>query len=227
MSEGFRRQAANVLARLLDTRLALPEKTVAIAANPSEVADYPRVAIQLERHRTVLHREDEIMVDDQGRPKVGALADLLAPAGAAVIAPGVHLSKIGSLRSSGKIWVGCRLAPQREQTEVRIARLFTEDTAAIGRLMLELKSPIVDDISLPWTWPVAAFADDTSWTAEHAFSERLWSWMDVDLEIDVLVPRRDPLMNTILLAIQAETGTPLPATVPDFASLEQITIINE
>lgn len=199
----LRRQAARALGQEIQDRLGLKELPAIIAAPPSDVADYPRVAVWLEQFQHVFHAEEELMVDSAGDLMMGAKASLLPGVGPARLNETQRLSKVGSIRGSGRIWVGCRLAPLREEMEADITQIFLDDPSAISRLMLTIKKPKVGRIEIPWDWNVAAFIRDTSWSAEFAFSERLWSWTKFDLDLDILVPRASPLITRILVAVEA------------------------
>lgn len=182
-----------------------------VSAPPSAVSDSPAVAILGEHFQRTFSQQHEPSVDDQGRLMIGALADLGPGLGPAVIQDEVRLAIIGSLKISGRLWVGCRLAPKREELEDAISDLFTEDQLAIGRLMIEVKEPKVGRFVLPWSWRGAAFILDSDWNDEYAFSERLWSWTKFDLEVGILVTRRDPMINDFIVQFDADFHQPINA----------------
>lgn len=212
----LRRQAAKSLADVIHKFVpSLQESPSVIAAPPSEAADYPRVAILLERFKTEWAEEEELMVDEDGELLMGARARLLPPAGAAMLGTDSHLSKIGSLRSDGRIWVGCRLHPKREEIEDAITTAFCQDTMASGRILLPIKNPRVGQFTLDWDWTAACFIEETEWTREFAFSERLWAWMKFNFDVDILIPRADPIMSQIVFGINVDTTNPNRVQVPD------------
>lgn len=181
----------------------MQEPPAVIAANPAEVADYPRVAIWLERFNTIFHGEEELQVDADGELMMGVRASLSPGVGPAKLNATQRLSKVGSIRGSGRLWVGCRLHPLREEMESEITQLYMDDESAIGRLLLTVKKPKIGKTIIPWNWTAASFIKDISWSAEMAFSERLWSWINFDLEVDILVPRGSPLITRLLVGIEA------------------------
>lgn len=199
----LRRQAAKALGEAINDRLHLQEPVAIIAANPAEVTDYPRVAIWLEQFTKVFHGEEELEVNEDGQLMMGYYASLSPGVGAAKLNATQRLSKVGSIRGSGRIWVGCRLPPMREEMESDIDNIFLEDTAALSRLLITIKKPMLGKIAIPWDWTAAVFIRNSSWSAEMAFSERLWSWMNFDLEVDILVPRSSPLITRILVGVEA------------------------
>lgn len=207
----LRRQAATALAEALQQHLNLQTPPTVISAPPSKVADSPACAIWLEKFSSVWSHEDELEVDADGNPKVGSNNDLNQGVGAAMIQEGVRLSVIGTLRGSGRLWSGCRLPAKREELENQISEAFTQDPVAPGSLLLEIKKPTVGKFVLPWSWFGAAFTDESEWTAEFAFSERLWSWMMFDLDVSILVPRFDPLVKQFKAVLNDEITT---LTVP-------------
>lgn len=113
------------------------------------------------------------------------------------------------------MWVGCRLAPKREQLERKIVRLFA-DPSAPGSILLTIDKPMVDDIPLPWSWTAAVWCNQSKWTAEFAFSERLWTWMPFEMDFDLLILRTDPLAARIVLAMSSDLGVEPP---PDYLPL--------
>jgi hypothetical protein len=200
----LRRQAVTAMARVIENDLGLKEPITIIAAPPSAVADSPRAAIWLERFRSYWTHEDELEVDEDGELMVGSRNTIEGGVGTAMIQDGVHLSLIGTLRGSGRIWVGARLAPSREELESTIAESFTKDPVAPGRMLVTIESPKVGKFVLPWSWVGAIFTDSSEWSSEFAFSERLWSWMRFDLEISILVPRYDPLITEFRVTLDAD-----------------------
>lgn len=207
----FRRQAADALGELIYERCRglVRERPVIISANPSEVADYPRVAITMEKFPLTMHHEDELMVDSQGELLVGARAGLdVEPSGAASITAGDRLSKIGTFRGFGRIWVGCRLHPKREEVEHAIATVFVQDEAALGRLLVDIPKPRIGHLELPWPWTAAFFMEEQHWSEEHAFEERVWSFTNFDVELDFLAVRSSPLVRRFLLEVNAHVPPP-------------------
>jgi hypothetical protein len=211
----LRRQAATALADKIQSVLRLQQKPTVIAAPPSNVSEYASCAIWLENHQTQWYTEEEIQITRDGKPKIGARMDL-KQSPAAMINSTASLSKIGIVQCDGRIWVGARHAPQREELEDRITRLFADDRTAPGRLLLSVKAPVIDGLELPWPWPVAVFTDSAEWSAEFAFTERLWSWIKFEMCVDLLVVRNDPRINMdfggFQIAIDADFRQPYDET---------------
>lgn len=206
----FRRQAADSLASALSSALSLQEEPVVVDENPSDVADYPRVAVSMERFPLTIHSEEELMVDEDGALLMGANADLLGTriAGPAKVDSKHRLSKIGSFRGFGRIWCGCRYPGKREEMEYSITTLFNQDESALGRLLVPINSPRIGAVELPWKWTAAFFQKEQSWSDEHSFDERLWSWTNFDVEVDVLVLRTSPMIRQIMLDLNAYLVSP-------------------
>lgn len=189
---------------MIDEECELAQPTTIISAPPSSLADYPATAIWLERFQILLDQEEELGVDEDGQVLIGAVNELRNPAAPAMVGDTAHLSKIGAMIGSGRIWVGSRLPPKREEVESQITDLFLEDAGAPGRILLTIDEPRVGGLVLPWSWTGAVFLGDVSWSDEFAFSERLWSWIRFDLEVDLLVLRTDTIMSQVVVGLSAE-----------------------
>ncbi len=194
----LRRQAAQALGDQLQAYLNLREPPAIIAAPPSEVAEYPRVAVWLEQF-TRNYNDEEPEVDEDGELLLGAKARLSGGVGAAMIQKDVQLEIIGTMKGSGRIFVGCRLAPKREEVEDLIDEAFLQERGIPGRMVCTVQKPRVGPYTLPWSWDGFAFINSSSWTNEFAFSERLWAWIQFDLEISMLVARNQPMVKRFLL----------------------------
>lgn len=199
----LRRQAVRELGLLFDEQLKLNQPTTLVAAPPSQVADYATVSIQLERFHTEYGEEDELGLNSDGELAVGAVRewdDIVAPAS---VGSGKRLSRIGTLTGQGRIWVGSRYPAKREEVEGQIFNLFNQDMIASGRILAQVREPVVDGIRLPWPWNVAFFTGDSQWTDEFAFSERLFSWISFEYETDLLILRGSPLMERVIVGLHA------------------------
>lgn len=207
----MRRQVARAIGKAIDDRIKLPEPTAIISAPPSEVSDVPRTALWLEKFTREWHHQEEPEVDANGEILIGGRATLAQGVGAAMIQQGVQLTILGTLRGSGRLWVGCRLPAKREEIEDNISFLFADDPAAPGRLLVTVEQPRVGSFVLPWGWTGAAFIGDTDWEDEFAFSERLWSWVKVDVDIQILVPRFDPMIEQFIVTFDQDYTIPVDA----------------
>lgn len=222
----FRRLAAEHLGELLKQKLTLAQDPVVIAAPPSEVSEYPTVAIWLEKFTSSYQVEDELGLDASGNLRVGAVSEFENHSAAAKVAQGARLSKIGSIRATGRIWVGCSYPAKREEMEDQITELFVQDSSAIGRLMVTIPNPVVGGKQLPWSWNAAFFLSNSTWTDEYAFAERLWAWLDIEMEVDMLVLRTDPLMTEIVLSsnfqasLDEDAASVLETTTTEHAVVE-------
>lgn len=203
----LRRQSCQALADAIAASVRLQQPPTVISAPPSDVADYPTVAMELQRFKTEWGQEDELGVDSTGQVLTGAVRDLSNPAGPAEISTGVRLSVIGNLTGRGRIWVGCRLPPAREDVEDLVVDVFKQDTMAPGRLLATIDHPKIGAYRLPWSWTVAFFCSDAEWNADHAFSERLWSYVSFDFEVAMLAVRTSPMISQLKLALDAEART--------------------
>lgn len=220
----LRRQAAKALAEIFQAKLGLETPPTVIAAPPSAVGDSPAMAIWIERSNTEFHHEEELSVDEDGELRVGALASLDPPAGAASIDGTHRLSKIGALRCEGRLWAGCRLPPKREEIEGKISRCFSDDPTAPGSILVTLQNPKVDGLVLPWHWTGAAFIGGSEWTDEYAFSERLWTWMKFELDLDILVSRSDPMMTSIVVALSQDEDPENADPATEMVGAEKFTV---
>lgn len=219
MSTAFRRMAANALADAIAQRVQLKDAPTVISAPPSSVADYPAVAIWLEHHALRFAQEDELMVDSVGAPLIGSNAKLGLQhvAGPARVDERRRLSRVGTISSTGRIWVGCRLPARREETESKIVDLFMGESIGIGNLALEIAKPTLDGIQLAWSWTAYASIGDSEWVDEFAFSERLWSWIKFDLDAEILVARATPETRRLLLALDGYFQSP-STTNPEYVN---------
>ena len=211
ISLNFRRQTVNQMCDRLHEVLRLSERPIAIAAPPSSAPDGPSCAIMLESTKTEYYDDDEIQADENNQPLVGALA-VLESTPNVDLGNGVYLSRVGKMLCRGRIWVGARLAPKREELEARIMRVFFEDTEAPGRWLIELPNPVVGEYSLPCPWTACAFLGDSTWTGEFVFSERLWSWLNFELELEILVPRDNPahaIVKQFLIGMDVHVDQPV------------------
>jgi hypothetical protein len=191
ISTAFRRQAVNRMCDVLHERLRLSERPTAIAAPPSNAPDGPAVAVLIDSTRFIITADDEVQVDADGQILMGATA-VLESMPNIDLGGGAYLSHVGSMVSKGRIWVGARLPAKREELEARIMRVFFEDTANLGTWTIDIPNPEIGEYVLPVSWNATAVVNESTWTGEQVFSERLWSWLTFDLEVAILVPRDNP-----------------------------------
>jgi len=178
----------------------LPARPTVVSAPPSKPATYPAMALLMDRFTLNWTQSFEIQVDASGAPLVGSSLSIdSVSAGAARVDGDRYLTRVGSLRGEGRIWVAARHAAKREEMEDAVLEAFAQDGAAPGRLLCTMSRVQMRDWVLPWDWTVAAVIEDSSWTDEYAFGERLWSFIRFGLDVDMLVPRADPLVKKFIL----------------------------
>lgn len=227
----MREQIAMALAQTISTSLQLAQPMEVIAAPPSEQAAYPACALWLETFQLVDSNDDPVLVDVNGVPQIGALAslesqDLDAPA---MLTDAAYLASVGVMRGAGRIWVGARHAPKREELENLIVDQFYQDDLASGRIMVRVDRPRVSGYQLPFSWWVAAFVENVEWTAEFAFAERLWDWIHFTVDVDMLIPRTFPLVKELRLMLSNDISQQVlqPSDIALLRSLEQYDIAND
>lgn len=211
ISLDFRRQAVSRICDELQARMQLQERPVAIAAPPSGEPEYPSCAVLIDSTRFIFTADEEIQVDENNQPLVGSLA-VLESTPNADLGNGVYLSRVGVMVCKGRIWVGARLAPKREKLEALAMRAFFEDTVNPGVWVITLPNPTVGDYVLPFSWTAVAHLGDSTWTGEYVFSERLWSWLNFELELDILIPRDNPaeaIVKQFILGFDVHVDQPV------------------
>lgn len=210
----FRVQSLQHLGRHLQSRLDLKQSVSVIEAPPSRAADYPAVAIVLDSTDFAL-RDDLIPVTNN-QPLLGSDATMSAiefPDEFGKFDDNTVIYNCGRYVAHCRIFVATRLPEQRAELEEEIHRIFLEDDAAPGRIFMTMSQPKLGKRTLPWDWPCVAILPDgadvngSSWTPEYAFSERLWSWIKCDVEVDILVPRLAPIIKTLQLEMTTGFGS--------------------
>lgn len=203
----FTQQACQALSDAMQLELKLTSPPTVVYANPSEVADYPSVAVWPEKHETTWTQDDEVGVDENDELLLGGRASVRNPAGAAMLDDLVsHLSIVGRSTCSGRIFVGCRLPPKREAIQGLITRMFERDAMTPGIIEVVVPRPRVGPHVLPWSWNASFRLGRSSWEDEPAFSERLWGYLSFDMDVSMLVDRSDPLITQLLLAEASGTA---------------------
>lgn len=181
-----------------------------IDAPPSESAGYPAMAILMDRFTTNWSQSWDIEVDADGNPLVGTSITLDRGVGVAMLEGGRYLSRFGTLQGEGRIWVAARHPAKREELEEKVLQLFTQEGYAPGRLSIPLINAKVGDFTVPWPWTVVAMVEDTTWKDELAMVERIWSYLNFRLDVDILVARNEPIVKQFVVNIMNE---PLEMTV--------------
>lgn len=198
---------------VLHERLRLAQRPTAIAAPPSAAPEAPACAVLIDTTKVEVYDDDEIQADENNQPLTGSMATLESKPNVN-IGNGAYLSRVGKMLCRGRIWAGARLPPKREELEALVMQVFFDDQDVPGRWMIELQNPIVGNYTLPCSWMVTTFLGDSTWTSEYVFSERLWSWLTFELELEILVPRDNPataVVKQFLLGVDMHVDQPIDA----------------
>lgn len=197
-----------------------------IQAPPSSLAEYPALAIMIDDTTMDWSMDEDILVDSDGTYLEPSLepnddAELLSSNGAT-------LSHIGTMRCAGRIWVGARHLGKRESIEEKVWFAFMEDRGAPGRILVPLTGATVGDIQVMFG-KAAATIENSSWTNEFAFSERLWSWLPFQLDIPILIPRLDPIITSLVLAVTKDIETTVddPTDLAKLKNLDSVVVTAE
>lgn len=222
----LREHMAQGLADAISDRVQLGAKPVVIQAPPSAVAEYPLVAVWIEKTIESYTMAGAVLQDANGALVAGASATTeggdLVDGDPIVLSDGVTATSIGTLRCSGRIWAGSRYPGKREEIEQAVMLAFNQDDAARGRLMIPLTNYQLGQYTVRFGF-AAADITESSWVPEHAFEARLWSWRPFTMDAPLLVPRTDPLAKQLVLAISSD----LAAQVAQPADLNTMTDLQE
>lgn len=188
-----------------------------VQAPPEEASVYPALALLPERFRLVAHGDEEV-VDDDGDP-------IMTNATTAVM-------EVGSLRGTVRLWLATRLTAERARLEEKVVSAFFQDDLAPSRLLVTLENVEVLGVATGADWPVAFMIDTTEWREELVFSERRWSFIQLNVDIPVLILRKDAALVTTLVAalttdITTTVDDPTDVAVPPLTSLEQVTVADD
>lgn len=200
-------------------RAAAPELAdiQTVQAPPEHAAVYPALAILPERFMLSTWPDEEVL-DADDAPIV--LDDTNA------------LMEVGSLRGTVRLWLAARSPAERARIEEKLAAAFFDDDLANGRLMVTLDNVEVLGVATGASWPVAFFLDSTEWREELVFSERRWSFLQVDVDIPVLIFRKDAaLVTTLVAALTTDLTTTVDdatdVAVPPLSDLTQVTVADD
>jgi hypothetical protein len=198
----LKEHVATALADLMTAKLKLGQPVTVIDEPPSAAAEYPAVAVQLERERLVLSQSAPVLADADGTPLTGSDATSddgeILDGDPIMIGPGTYASSAGTLRCSGRIWAGCRYVGKREELEEKIRNLFLQDDSRPGTLLFDLAGAQIEEFTIPFGTAAVTITDAT-WDREKTFEARLWAWRMFDLDIPLLVPRTDPMVAHLIL----------------------------
>ena len=222
----LKEHVANQLAQALADRVQLGSKPTVIQAPPSQVADYPTIAVWIAKSVDDYSMAYTVIQDAQGNPIFGAGATSddgeILDGDAFTLGDGTTLTSIGTLRCTGTIWVGSRYVGKREEVEWEITFAFNADDAAPGRLMLPLKGYQLGRHTVHFGF-AAADLGEANWDGEKAFEARLWSSRPFTLDAPILIPRTDPVTRQLVLEISNNLNVAIsePADVTTLPDLEK------
>lgn len=220
----LREHAALSLGQLITDRIQLSRPAIVIDAPPSQLSEYPAVAVWIERMVPNYTDAGPVLEDASGTPIMAGTAtdDVgnVVDGTPIMIGDGVWVMHVGSMRCRGRIWVGSRYPDKREELEEKIYLAFNEDDDAPGRIMFPLEGMQLGDYTINFG-VATALINDSSWTNEHSFEARLWSWIMFDLDVPMLVPRSGPLASQLILEFSAIVDPPISAPA-DVASLPDL-----
>jgi hypothetical protein len=212
---------------MISDRVKLGSRPTVVDAPPSQLAEYPTVAVWIEKSDDALTMSDVVLQDASGNLLAGAAATddngVILDGDVVQIADGVTLSTVGTIRCEGRIWVGSRYPAKREEIEEAIWFAFNQNDAAPGRLTLSLNGHRLGDMIINIGSVATVDLLGSSWSGEHSFEARLWSWNRFTMDMSLMVPRFDPLAQHLILEFSENVTTPVlvPADVNKLADLEK------
>ena len=207
----LRRTALNAIADALAEGIKLAAPPTIVDAPPSEPAQYPAMAILMDRFTTNWSQSWDIETDAAGNPLLGTAITLERGVTVSKLENNRYLSRYGTLQGEGRIWVAARQPAKREELEEAVLELFTRDGMVPGRLLINMVNAKVGNFTVPWPWTVAAMVEDTTWKDELAMVERIWSYLNFRLDVDLLVARTEPLVQQFLVDFNDQQYTlPFP-----------------
>jgi hypothetical protein len=224
----IRTYAAQKLGDAIAAIVRFPEKPTVVAAPPSMRTVYPALAVLIDSSEWAISTDEWVEVDPNLQP--GDPGYLLAGfyrtdaednyvhGDLFKAETGQYLSHIGTMRCKGRLWIASRSAAQREQLEDDVALVFFRDDAAPGRLLVDISGVTVGGVVIPFG-TAAAEIDTSTWSAEFAYDERLWSFLPFQLDAPLMIPRDYPTSDTIVLAVTEDLSTPVDS-VADLSQLQ-------
>lgn len=227
-----RQFTAMALASALSERVQLGTKPIAVDAPPSQIAEYPQIAVFIERTR-IDYSEDEVIRASAdgtvllGTDTVGDDGEIL-DGDPVMVGPGIYLVSIGTMRCTGRIWIGSRYPAKREQVEEEVFFAFNADDYARGIIKIPLVGCKLGEVTLPFGTATVVLGD-SMWNGEHSFEARLWSWCTFDLDVPVFVPRKHALATHLILELSRDLQTEIavPADVAKLVDLEKYDITSD
>jgi hypothetical protein len=200
-------------------RAAAPELTAVevVQAPPDGAATYPAAAILPERFKLEAQGDEEVTDEDGDPIMVDATTALM---------------EVGSLRGTARLWVAARYPAQRALLEEKLRAAFFDDDLAPSRLLVTLENVEVLGVATGASWPVAFLLDTSEWRDEMVFSERRWSFIQLRVDVPVLIHRRNAALVTQLIAalttdLNTTVDDPADVAVPPLTNLELVTVADD
>lgn len=238
-----KRAAAQALMDALVSKMnvALAQPPTVINAPPSQKTQYPAMAIMIDSAEMILSNDDEDVQYDPtktqgdigyeltGSFRTDAVTNDYVVGPTYMLDQDTTLSQIGTVRMKGRIWVAARLDAKREQIEQEVSMAFYSDRAAPGRIMVPIIGVEINDVKIPFGFATAILEDKLQWNSEFAFNERLWTFAPVSIDAPLMIPRRDPLAQQLILIVSEdlETTVSVPSDVDNLADAQQFSVASD
>lgn len=235
-----KRAAAQAIIDAIVSRMPvqLAQAPTVITAPPSQKSAYPAMAILIDSADIEISNDDEdVQFDplkqpgDEGFELTGFFrtdpsTNDYVVGDTYMVDQSTTISQVGSVRMKGRLWVGARLDPQRETIEQEIALIFYEDRAAPGRLQVSVAGIEIKGVKIPFGIATAFFEDKIQWNNEFAFAERLWTYMPISIDVPLMIPRTDPIVQQLLLIVSEDLRTPvnIPPDVDNLVDAQTFSI---
>lgn len=209
----YRAMDALRAALALEPALSAAGVVKALQQPPDRLDTYPSVTIVPDGKFTfVAWQHDEVLDSD----------------GEVVVVGGQPVVEVGDLRGIVRIDVATNYAPEREVIEDVILGAFNQDDTALGRLMATMADVSIAGVATSIDWPVAfLLGDEAGWREEMAFSDKRGSFLQVGLDVSVLILKKDAaLITQLVAAISSDltTAVLVPADTANLQDLEQVLI---
>lgn len=220
--------AATALGVLLAGKVQLGQPPVIIDAPPSQLAEYPALAVWIEKTVPMFTQAAPVLVGEDGTILIGGDATdedgNILDGDPLMLSGDTYVSSVGTIRCSGRLWIGSRYPAKREELEQRVWFEFMQDDARRGILLIDITAAKLGDFTIPFGTATVAIGEST-WSGEHSFEARLWDFLRFDMDLPLLVPRTDPMAAHLILELSRDLNTPVttPTDVPKLPDLEKWT----
>jgi len=220
---------ATGLAAVLADQVQLGSRPTVISAPPSQVAEYPTIAVWIERSTEDYMQPGTILQAADGTPLIGASATddagNVLDGTPIILGDAATVSCVGTLHCEGRIWAGSRYQGKREEIEQGVFLAFNQDDSNRGRLMIPLSGCMVGGYRLTFGY-AAADISESSWVGEYGFEARLWSWRPFVVDVAMLVPRVGPIAQSLILEFSTDVTTHVstPSDVTTLTALEKFLV---